>query len=274
MDSLKLAVLVIVASFSPYSMAQDIRDTFLDSTEFKPVKIESEIKNSIGTFTQLSNFVFRPAGEGPFPAVVIMHPCGGIQVPHMRLHGQELLKEGYVVLMLDSFGPRGMQNCARGPLSAAAGVADAYAALAFLDGLPFVDKTRIYQTGYSWGAIVSTLLASPQSAKFVGASLRFRATVSNYSTCVYQGKYHFLLKDTDRPVLMLIGARDEELPPASCFPLLDELKSAGAPVQWYVFPDATHSWDYRGAPNRAFVYSEETSRLATMRMLDFFAQNR
>ncbi len=274
MKFLHLIALVIVGGIHSLAWAQDIRNSFRDSEEFKPVKIEVEIKDSMGTFTSISNFAFKPPGEGPFPAIVLMHTCGGIQNPHMRQHGQELLKEGYVVLMLDSFSPRGFESCPRGSVNVAAGVVDAYAALAFLSSQTFVDKSRIYQAGYSWGAIVATLLASPQSAAVAGSSLRFRATVSNYSTCIYQSKRVFVLKDTDRPVLMLLGERDEELPPSSCFPLLEEIKSVGAPVQWHVFPGASHGWDKQGQAGKGYVYNEATSKEATKRLLEFLSQYR
>lgn len=265
-------IVVILGCIHSLAWGQNIQDSFRNSQDFKPVTIEAEIKESIGTFTSISNYVFKPPGQGPFPAVVLMHTCGGIQNPHMREHGQEILKAGYVVLMLDSFSPRGIENCSRGPLSVAAGVVDAYAALAFLSNQSFVDKSRVYQVGYSWGAIVATLLASPQSATVAGSTLRFRGTVSNYSTCIYRDKYAFVLRDIDRPVLMLLGERDEELPPASCFPLLEEMKSAGLPIQWHIFPGATHGWDKDGQANRGYVYNEETAKEATRRLLEFLSQ--
>ena len=228
----------------------------------------------LGSFTNIANSTFKPAGSGPFPAVVLMHTCGGVKNAHIKQHAQELLKTGYVVLVVDSFNPRGMENCATRILSGSAGVADAYAALASLAARSFVDKARIYQVGYSWGAVVSTMLASPQSAVIVGSNLRFAATVSNYSGCTYQGTYQLLLKDSDRPVLMLMGERDQDFPPATCFPLLDEMKVAGSPVQWHIFPGAIHSWDKPSQPDRGYLYNEQVANEATAKMLAFLAQAR
>jgi len=126
--------------------------------------------------------------------------------------------------------------------------------------------------GYSWGAIVSTWLASPQSAAFAGSSLRFTASVANYGTCRYNDKYQFLLQDSDRPLLLLLGAKDVELPPASCFPLLEQLKASGAPVKWHVFPDATHAWDKPTNPARGAVYNEAVAQDATARMLAYLKE--
>ena len=94
----------------------------------KPVAFEPDIKDSMGSFTNIANSTFKRAGPGPFPAVVLMHTCGGVKnAQNTKQHAQELLKAGYVVLVVDSFGPRGMENRVTRILSGSAGVADAYA---------------------------------------------------------------------------------------------------------------------------------------------------
>ena len=274
--SLPIALLVamILSASSMATRAQNLREQFPTPLILDPVTFQTETKDSIGMFTSIANAVFKPPGNGPFPAVVLMHTCGGVGNPHILQHARELFQEGYVVLVVDSFGPRGLENCSSRTLSVSAGLADAYAGLALLTSKSFVDKGRIYQVGYSWGAMVSTLLASPQSAQIFGSSLRFNATVSNYSTCVYQARYHLVLKDLDMPVLMLLGERDQELPPTSCFPLLEEMKATGAPVKWHVLPGATHGWDKVGQSNRGYAYNEQTSKDATRKLLEFLAENR
>jgi dienelactone hydrolase len=269
-------VLVVSSAFlfSTGTVAQDLKAQLLTPLDFKPVSFDPEVKDSIGLFTSIANTAFKPTGSGPSPAVVLMHTCGGVRNPHIKQHAQELLKAGYVVLVTDSFEPRGVQNCATRIVSGCAGVADAYAALAYLAAKPFVDKSRIYQVGYSWGAIVSTMLASPQSAAIVGSSLRFAATVSNYSNCTYQDKYQLVLRDSDRPLLMLMGEKDQELPAATCFPLLTEMKAQGSPAEWFVFPGATHSWDKPSQPERGYVYDERVTAEATAKMLEFLARVR
>lgn len=256
--------------------AQPIEAQLMQPVELAPIKLEAKVEDSIGMFTDVANTIFKPAGGGPFPAAVLMHTCGGLKgTPnaHMKQHAQELLEAGYVVLVLDSFGPRGFPNCSVRLLSNAAGIADAYAALALLSVQPFVDRLRIYQIGYSWGALVSTLLASPQSARLAGSDLRFTASVANYGSCGYK-EGTLVLKDSDRPLLLLMGGRDGDVPPAPCFPLLDELKAAGVPVQWHVFPEASHAWDKQGLSGKGYVYDAKVSRDATARALAFMEASR
>src|SRR6266511_194461 len=54
---------------------------------------------------EISATLVRPAGEGPFPAVVQLHGCGGLQAQSYRW-ARWLADRGYVALVVDSFGPR------------------------------------------------------------------------------------------------------------------------------------------------------------------------
>ncbi|MFT3665962.1 dienelactone hydrolase family protein [Piscinibacter sp.] len=266
----------VLALAAPGAAAQDLAAQLQPPLDLKPVAFAGEVKESIGLFTDVANVVFKPAGDGPFPAVVLMHTCGGLKgAPnaHMKQHAQTLLAAGYVTLVIDSFGPRGFDNCAVRTPSTSSGIADAYAALALLASKPFVDGGRIYQVGYSWGAFVSALLASPQSASLAGSQRRFAATVVNYGSCAFK-THALVLDDIDRPLLLLMGGRDEEVPAAPCFPRLDELKAAGKPVQWHVFPEASHAWDKVGLASRGYIYSPETTKDATARLLKFMTEVR
>lgn len=74
-------------------------------------------------------------------------------------------------------------------------------------------------------------------------------------------------------MLLLLGERDEELPPASCFPLLGLMKAIGAPIQWYVISGASHGWDKQRQRNRGYAFDETHTNEATRRMMEFIAQN-
>src|SRR6185437_15270486 len=58
---------------------------------------------------ELSGWLYRPAGAGPFPAIVLAHPCNGVS-EHTNGWGKLLAGWGYVVLAPDSFGPRGEKS--------------------------------------------------------------------------------------------------------------------------------------------------------------------
>ena len=62
----------------------------------------------------ISAYVARPLGAGPFPGMVLAHPCSGV-TEHTTVWGKLLASWGYVVVAPDSFGPRGEKSvCGRG----------------------------------------------------------------------------------------------------------------------------------------------------------------
>src|SRR5258708_11385656 len=69
--------------------------------------------------SRLKAMLFRPEGQGPFPAVVALHNCTGLNNAagtlgaRYRDWGERLARNGYVVLMPDSHGSRGVgSQCA------------------------------------------------------------------------------------------------------------------------------------------------------------------
>src|SRR2546428_11305816 len=104
--------------------------------------------------TTVAATLFRPVGRGPFPAVVLLHGCGGIR-PHFVQWAGAIRDMGYVALLVDSFRPRGISSiCADSQTMASMTrdrAADAYGALRHLKGLPFVDGDRVVLMGWSHG---------------------------------------------------------------------------------------------------------------------------
>ena len=110
-----------------------------------------------GTLEQVPTTMLKPEGTGPFPAVVIMHDCSGLGP---RSSGapirwaRELVERGYVIVMPDSFTARGHAggvctnaSASRNEVAPARRVDDAYAALAYLRTLPYVDGSRMRHHG-------------------------------------------------------------------------------------------------------------------------------
>lgn len=255
----------------------------------KPLAFDPE-RGNFGVFTSvqaLANKVYAPEGNGPFPAVVVSQTKGMSE--HLRVHAKELIDAGFAVLVVDTFGPRGYKAGVNEPLPAEF-AKDAYDALAHLLALPYIDKSRIFQTGYSYGGMAAALLASPEGAKELKAQGRFRATVANYGACAMASPYaggqskasymDMLSADSDRPILMLMGELDIETPPKTCFPLLEQMKAAGKDVHWHIYPNTTHGWDkaehnglvYRtnSGETMAYRYDAAVAKDASERMIAFF----
>ena len=201
--------------------------------------------------TNLSNAVFLPTTktDGKSPALVILHTCGGIS-QHIRVWADAAVKRGYTVLTVDAM--RGLKSDCGSPSQLSNGrlVKDALDAVAHLASLPGVDGQRISVIGFSKGAMMASWLASSNVANTLRpATPPVAASVSAYAFCGLapsRGRPQgitIVQPDTDRPLLVLMGGKDNETPPASCLELLPKLKAAGKPVHWHVYPEATHSWD-------------------------------
>jgi dienelactone hydrolase len=196
--------------------------------------------------------IHKPRGNGPFPALILLHTCAGIDGDQMIYWTRQGLQRGYVVFILDSFTPRGLSTgtCTSGQKATsfpiyATRLRDAYDALAHLATLPFVDANRISAMGFSQGGRVAFLAAGEKIARTYSADGRhFHSLVSVYGRCFNTvNKQWFTQDDTSTPVLALLGGKDEDGDAAQCLPRFNEVKAAGRPIEWHVYPNAAHAWD-------------------------------
>ena len=119
----------------------------------------------------LTSWLAKPRGDGPFPAVVLMHGCSGTErnTTHRTVwrglnnHAALLNDYGYVTLIVDSFGPRGITDgCQTGGKYDPVQIGDANAASDHLAALPFVDAERIGFVGLSRGSGTALHLPMPK----------------------------------------------------------------------------------------------------------------
>jgi dienelactone hydrolase len=212
-----------------------------------------------GTAEEIPIELSKPDGTGPFPAVVIMHDCSGLGPRSSGAPGRwakELVKQGYVVVLPDSFTTRGRPDgvCtdasrSRDDVSPGRRVRDAYAALAYLRTLPYVDAARVGLMGGSHGGstTLSSMIAPESDADLLASERRggFAAAVALYPGCVASrrtwsgtGPYRPVA-----PLLILIGDKDDWTPAEPCRRLADAAQSAGYPVTIKIYPGAYHSFD-------------------------------
>lgn len=236
---------------------------------------------SLDGAVQLPVTLLKPVGDGPFPALVIAHDCSGLGP---RGSGgplrwsRELVEQGYVVLIPDSFTPRGFSDgvcTVPGRDAVAVGstarAADAYAALAALRALSYVDGRRVGLMGASHGG--GTTLSAVSAPSDGGDAVvkapqdGFAAAIALYPSCAgrmgswrtqrqsrnggpvvaYAGVYRPLA-----PVLILIGEKDDWTPAGHCVKLVETGRAAGSAANMLdikVYPDALHSFD-NGNPVR------------------------
>lgn len=189
-----------------------------------------------GDATQMTSGVLaRPRGEGPFPAVVLLHTCGGLSTLEMEDWPNYLTNLGYVTLSVDSFGPRKITRCPT-PFSNPTELSrDAYGALDYLASLPFVDKQRVGVMGFSTGGNTIDYLAGRGFKS--GKGLDFKAQVSLYGRCDYLVAYAKSI-----PTIVIIGERENVVRLSPCKTLAEKPPPS---VKVYLLPDTYHSFDNR-----------------------------
>lgn len=204
--------------------------------------------------------VQRPEGPGPFPAIVMLHDCSGLG-PHSsgapRRWARELVAEGYVVLLPDSFSTRGFPDgvCIdpspeRRDVDPWHRVRDAYEALRYARTLPYVDGRHVGVMGGSHGGS-STLatVAAPQEAYVSADNPGFAAALALYPGCnARYGEWNPRADPATRyrplaPLAILVGQKDDWTPAAPCERLAQRSQDSGYPVTIKVYPGAQHGFD-------------------------------
>lgn len=200
--------------------------------------------------------LYRPEGNGPFPAVVALHDCGGLV--HRPLTEEQLYAEwarhlvtnGFVVLFPDSFGSRGIgSQCRERNRKVRASrerVADANAARLWLQGQNYVRGEHISLLGWSNGGTAALWTVRP-TATPRDKSSDFRSAVAIYPGC---RRLHETAWSARVPTLILIGSADDWTPAATCQQMVAGAQGRSARVQIVVYPGAHHEFDWANAPIR------------------------
>ncbi|MBS0527114.1 MAG: dienelactone hydrolase family protein [Proteobacteria bacterium] len=234
----RLATIVVgleacMFTIAPVAAQQIVKFPASQPNERKPIELRAEL--------------YLPKVQGPAPALVMMHGCSGWQPAvrySLRDYAADMQSRGYVVLNLDSFGPRyyaGDEMCASNyQLQQALSyrTADAFDAARYLGAQPFVDRNHMFLMGQSNGGSVAMRAAR---ADVVGkyapspADARFRGVAAFYPWCgVYQGTVKLTV-----PLQIFSGGQDTWTSAAECA----ALRTTGAPFDVVVYPQAAHSFD-------------------------------
>jgi dienelactone hydrolase len=206
----------------------------------------------------------RPRGTGPFPAVVQLHGCGGIEAQSFRW-ARWLADHGYVALVVDSFGPRKVKSdCRSGPDEPPITTRfdDAFGALRYLQSRPDVRGDRVAVIGWSQGGVYAMAVINGPSlerARRRGVALPrvgFAAGVGVYPG----GCFSLVGERVVRPLLVLIGEADDWTPAAKCREMVLAMRSRGADASIVTYPGAYHYFDVEGQRHEVLAEVENETR--------------
>jgi dienelactone hydrolase len=222
---------------------------------------------------ELAGILTMPRGDGPFPAVVMLHACNGLRVPataaQMTGWARRLSDWGYVTLQVDSLGPRSIADGCWNEEFIRFQIIDAFAAKAWLATLRQVDPGRIGVIGWSSGGVaVIVIVDAFDRAKGIEP---FKAAVAFYPVCS-----SFYERDT--PLLILIGELDY-LNAHRCETRSDQtLDGAAIELTLKIYPNTHHAFDFEGVnetDERGYhdEYNAEATQDAIARTRDFLARH-
>jgi dienelactone hydrolase len=206
--------------------------------------------------------LYKPEGNGPFPAVIALHGCGGLGghseaiLPRYRDWAEQLLKDGKAVLLPDSYGSRELgPQCRvkeRHVLARRERVADIMAARQWLVQQPWAAHDRISLMGWANGASALLWAVRPQLSS---GSLDpdFRSAVAFYPDCRVSSGLGWSARV---PTLLLIGAKDDVSSPPACRQMIDGARGRSALARIVVYPGAYHDFDRANLPLHATGISD------------------
>jgi dienelactone hydrolase len=229
-------------TFTPNTLSQ----IYQDKWRVRPRKISGQFR--------------MPPGDGPFPAVVILH--GNFHPEELEPWFDDLVprltEAGLATFVIDSFSGRGIPDTKYNPawFSRAARLVDAFSAMRVLAALPEIDEERIGISGYASGGTTAIISAD---RGFIEAGLArglgFAAHLPVYPDCQPQFRDLAL---SEAPMLFLVGELDDYYPAKYCEDYVERMAAGGYKARIKKYPDTQHAWinDYQ---------IRECERCATLR---------
>jgi carboxymethylenebutenolidase len=208
--------------------------TTADAAPVEPVLGSGEVAFDSGS-EQVVGYLARPKGQGPFPALVVIHEWWGLN-EQIRGMADQLAREGYLSLAVDLYrgkqtgDPDQAHELMRG-LPEDRALRDLSAALAYLKASPEVQPDRIGSIGWCMGGSYSLKLAMAEPA---------------LSACaVYYGALPTepgSLSTIGAPVIGFFGEKDEGIPEASVLDFETAMQRLGKTVSVHVYRNAGHAF--------------------------------
>ena len=194
----------------------------------------------------LHGFLYKPQGNGPFPAILYNH--GSEEKPGTkRALGNFFSSKGYVFFVPHRRGQGRSPNDSYVESLRAQGVAgaialhethldDQLAALAYLKQSPDVDAQRIVVAGCSYGGIQTVLAVEANAEQKLGlrAAIDFAGGAESWRYLTLRDRMVRAIRKADIPVLFIQAENDYDLGPSQT--LDGELEKLGKPHKMIIFP--------------------------------------
>jgi dienelactone hydrolase len=190
--------------------------------------------------------ISKPTGQGPFPAIIVLHTIGGLS-DHEKNYARKLSGHGYVATAVNWQSGNGEAN-----------IIDTYE---YLTTLPGIDPSRIGLVGFSKGGEVALWFASRLGNMNNEHQI---AGVVNY----YQGSFinPWIQSINHPPTLFLHGDKDEHVEPIEIVNYCELQRKSGSTCDYHFYKGIRHAFTHNSRYN---AYDISTTRDAWKRALAF-----
>lgn len=196
--------------------------------------------------------VFRPSGPGPFPTVIMMHGCGGLQ-PFLFEYGKAFGDAGLAVVIVDSFAHRKISRlsahltvCTGLQLRGRERAQDLFEVIDWLTQQKWSSAGQIIAAGWSHGgwAIMDAMSLAGSRADLMARAGNIRGVLLIYPYCGPFSQTAAKGWGELRPkVTAILGQDDAVVGVQAPLRALGRLINDGVSVDTHIYDDATHAFD-------------------------------
>jgi carboxymethylenebutenolidase len=230
---------------------------------------DSRIKASYGTYEspggngdKIRGYLVQPAGQGPWPAVLVIHENRGLN-PYIEDVARRAAAAGFVALAPDGLSPLGGYpgndddgRAMQAKLDQAKLRTDMLNGAKFLKTHQLSTK-KLGVTGFCWGGGTTNFLAAA-----MGSDLQ--AGVPFYGAAAETAS----VPKIKAPLLIHLAENDPRI--NEMYPTYEqELKKAGVRYEIHSYPGTQHGFHNNSTPR----YEEAAAKLAWERTVAFFKKN-
>ncbi len=261
------AATLTVGGASALAMAESLLPRYAEAQtiSFTDKRIKGlyvEYPSPGGTSGEMRGYLVQPAGEGPFPTVLVIHENRGLN-PYVEDVARRVAVEGFLALAPDGLAPiggypgndddgRAMQKT----LDQAKLRQDMVNSAQYLKSHP-LSNGKLGVTGFCWGGGTTNFLA-------VTLGRDLNAVVPFYGRAPASGD----VAKISAP-LLIHYAEDDERINAMRPDFETALKADSANYQMFTYPGTRHGFHNNSTPR----YNEEAANLAWDRTVAFFKEH-
>jgi carboxymethylenebutenolidase len=215
-----------------------------------------------GNSGQMRGYLVQPTGQGPFPAVLVIHENRGLN-PYIEDVARRVAVAGFLALAPDGLFPvGGYPGNDDDGRKLQASLDQAKLRTDMLNSARFVkthaaSNGKLGVTGFCWGGSTTNWLAATLASDMQAGVPFYGAATATES-----------VPKIKSPLLIQYAETDERI--NAMWPAFEgALKSAGVPYEMHIYPGTQHGFHNNSTPR----YHEPSAKLAWERTVAFFKKH-